>query len=123
MGTRQRGLDGRGLPSLLESAVRPAAGRLGENKAIVAIARKRLVVVWHVLTRQESDKHADAALVARKLLRRAWQLKAAGRQGQSAGAWVRDELDRLNLGQELTGITIGKVVHRLPAPTTRRGGE
>jgi len=93
-------------------------GRLGENKAIVAIARKLLVVVWHVLTRQESDKHADAALVARKLLRRAWQLKAAGRQGQSAGAWVRDELDRLNLGQELTGITIGKVVHRLPAPTT-----
>src|SRR3954447_4546597 len=62
-------------------------GRLGENKAIVAIARKLLVVVWHVLTRQESDKHADAALVARKWLRRAWQLKAAGRPGQRAGAW------------------------------------
>jgi hypothetical protein len=30
--------------------------RLGRNKAMVAIARKLLVVVWHVLSRQEADK-------------------------------------------------------------------
>jgi hypothetical protein len=91
---------------------------VGENKAIVAIARKLLVVIWHVLTRHEGDKHADAALVARKLLRRAWELKADGRAGQSAGAWVRAELERLGIGTELTGIAVGKTVHRLPPPQT-----
>jgi transposase len=91
-------------------------GRLGANKAIVAIARKLLVAIWHVLTRQEADAHAEVALVARKLLRRAWELKAVGRGGQSAGAWVRQELERLGIGRELTGVVIGQIVHRLPPP-------
>ena len=30
-------------------------------KAIVAIARKLLVVVWHVLTEQAADKHAESS--------------------------------------------------------------
>jgi transposase len=90
------------------------SARLGKQKAIVAIARKLLVVVWHVLIKQEADQHADAALVARKLLRRAWQVKRAGRQGQRAGAWVRQELNRLHLGAELTAVVIGKTQHRLP---------
>jgi transposase len=33
--------------------------RLGRNKAILAIARKLLVVVWHVLTDGEADRFAD----------------------------------------------------------------
>lgn len=96
--------------------------RLGENKAIVAIARKLLVAIWHVLTHREADRHHEPALVARKLLRRAWELKAAGRAGQSAGAWVRAELTRLGIGAEVTGIAIGKVVHRLPPPVASGGG-
>lgn len=90
------------------------SARLGKQKAIVASARKLLVGVWHVLTNQEADQHADDALVARKLLRRAWQVKRAGQQGQSAGAWGRQELDPLHLGAELTAVVIGKTRHRLP---------
>jgi hypothetical protein len=60
---------------------------VGENKAMVAIARKLLVVVGHGLPRQESDKPADAVRVARKLWRRAGQLKAAGpAKGAGRGA-------------------------------------
>jgi len=32
-------------------------GRLGENKAIVEIARKLLVAIWHVLSHREADRH------------------------------------------------------------------
>jgi hypothetical protein len=96
-------------------------GRLGENKAIVAIARKLLVAIWHVLSHREADRHHEPTLVARKLLRRAWALKATGRGGQSAGAWVRAERARLGIGAELTGIAIGKVVHRLPPPVAEAG--
>ena len=44
--------------------------RLGKNKAIVAIARKLLVTVWHVLTEGCADRFADPEQVARKLLKR-----------------------------------------------------
>jgi transposase len=42
--------------------------RLGYQKSIVAIARKMLVVVWHVLSKQQADRFAQPAKVARKLL-------------------------------------------------------
>jgi len=42
--------------------------RIGKQKAIVAIARKLLVAVWHVLTEQEADTNAQAQAVARKLM-------------------------------------------------------
>ena len=38
------------------------------NKAIVVIAHKLLVVVWHVMTKQEADRHAVQARVARSLM-------------------------------------------------------
>jgi transposase len=42
--------------------------RIGKQKAIVAIARKLLVTVWHVLIEQEADTNAQAQAVARKLM-------------------------------------------------------
>ncbi|MBU0492393.1 MAG: transposase [Chloroflexi bacterium] len=44
------------------------AARPGKPKAIVAIARKLLVVVWQVLTQRAADRHADPDRVARKLM-------------------------------------------------------
>lgn len=44
------------------------AARIGKRKAIVAVARKLLVVIWHVLAGQVADRHADVEAVARKLL-------------------------------------------------------
>jgi transposase len=42
--------------------------RMGKQKAIVAIARKLLVAVWHVLTEQQADTNAQVQAVARKLM-------------------------------------------------------
>jgi transposase len=61
--------------------------RLGRNKAIVAIARKLLVAVWHVLTKSTADKYADPERVARKLFNHTERLGRANRPaGQSAAA-------------------------------------
>ena len=38
--------------------------RIGDPKAIVAIARKLLVAVWHVLSQKSADIHADVQAVA-----------------------------------------------------------
>ncbi len=89
--------------------------RLGRNKAIVAIARKLLVVVWHTLTKETADRHADPERVARKLMQHAYKLGRSNRRpGQSTGQYVREQLDRLGIGQELTGIRWGKRFIPLP---------
>src|SRR5262249_27224293 len=44
------------------------AARLGERKAVVAVARKLLVAVWHVLTERVADRRAEAEAVARKFM-------------------------------------------------------
>lgn len=43
------------------------ARRMDENKAVVAIARRLLVAIWHVLSKQVADCHADEKMVATKL--------------------------------------------------------
>ena len=63
-------------------------------KAIVAIARKLLVVVWHVLTEQVADRQADSEAVARRLFRWGARYQVATRVGLSRGAFVRQHLDR-----------------------------
>ncbi len=89
--------------------------RLGKNKAIVAIARKLLVAVWHVLTEGCADHFADAEFVARKLLRHAYRLGRAHRpQGQTPAQYVRQQLDRLGLGQDLTAIRLADRTISLP---------
>ncbi len=95
--------------------------RLGRNKAIVAIARKLLVAVWHVLTHNQADRFAEPELVARKLLAHAERIGKNGRPtGQTAGAYVRTQLERLGLGAELTHIPRGRKqrVRLPPAPVT-----
>lgn len=82
--------------------------RLGYNKAIVAIARKLLVAVWHVLSKSCADRFAQADLVARKLLEYAYRLGQANLPaGQTAARYTRQQLDRLSLGPELTRIRRG----------------
>jgi len=82
--------------------------RLGRNKAIVAIARKLLVAVWHVLTKGEADRYIVAESTARKLLQHAYRLGRGNLQGQSAGEYVREQLDRLGVGADLTAVPLGR---------------
>jgi transposase len=81
--------------------------RLGRNKAIVAIARKLLVVAWHVLTHAVPDRHSDPARIARKLTSFAWTLGKAHR-GMTATAYARRNLDRLGIAHEMSRIPWGK---------------
>ena len=83
------------------------AKRIGEPKAIVACARKLLIVVWHVLLAKSADRRADAEQVAFKLMVWAWKLSDEQRGGLSSRQFIRAQLIRLGLGEELTHITRG----------------
>ncbi len=39
--------------------------RIGKQKAITAVARKILVLIWHVLTKHECDRAAQPEAIAR----------------------------------------------------------
>jgi len=79
--------------------------RPGRNKAIVAIARKLLVAVWNVLSKDEPDRFAEPQIVARKFMQYAYVLGKANRPaGQSVGQYTRQRLDSLGLGAELSAI-------------------
>lgn len=80
------------------------------NKAIVAIARKLLVVVWHVLTEREADRRADPDMVAFKLMLWSWKLGKERRGGLTTPQFVRAGLMRLEMGEELTHIIRGSTV-------------
>ena len=47
--------------------------RIGRNKAYVAVARKLLVVVFHVLSKEEADRFAEPERVARSLFNHIYQ--------------------------------------------------
>jgi len=89
------------------------AGRKPENVAIVAIARKLLVVIWHVLTKQVADKHADQERVATKFMRWSWALTEQQRDGLPTRLFVRRQLMRLQLGHDLTHLTYGGMPRRI----------
>jgi transposase len=89
--------------------------RLGTNKALVAIARKLLISVWHVLSEARADRFAEPELVARKLLMHAYRLGRAQRPAtQSTAAYVREQLDRLGLGNDLDTVMCGGKKIKLP---------
>jgi len=97
--------------------------RLGRNKAIVAIARKLLIAVWHILTQQVADRFAQPELVARKMLKYAYRLGKSRRpQGLSASAFVRSQLDRLHIAQDLTHIPCGAKKKPIPLPPSSQAG-
>jgi len=73
----------------------------------VAIARKLLIVVWHVLMVKSADRRADAEQVAFKLMVWSWKLTDEQRGGVSSRQFIRAHLLRLGLGEDLTHITRG----------------
>ena len=95
--------------------------RLGYNKAIVAIARKLLISVWHILSRKVTDRFAESEAVAQKMLRFAYEVGKENRPGrQTAAGFARDRLDVLGLGQELTSISWGSK-KPIPLPPSTLG--
>lgn len=85
--------------------------RMPPAKAIVALARKMLVVIWHVLTEQAADQHANADLVAFKFMVWSWKLTDAQRGGLTTRQFVRYQLMRLKMGDHLTHVVRGGARH------------
>jgi transposase len=90
--------------------------RMHPNKAIVAVARKLLVVVWHVLTEATADRHADQEMVAFKLMLWAWKLGEDGRDGLTTPQFVRKGLMTLQMGEDLTHIVRGGTKRPVATP-------
>jgi transposase len=88
---------------------------LGRSKAIVAIARKLLVAVWHVLSKQVADRFADPQNVARSFLSHAYRVRIRNMpKGQSAPVFIREQMDRLGIGKDLQKISSGSTFIKLP---------
>jgi transposase len=94
------------------------AKRIGSHKAIVAVARKLLVVIWHVLTNEKADRFADPTQVACGLFAFAHRARAKNLpEGQRALDFVRAQMDRLGIGQELQFLPWGTKTFKLPPST------
>jgi transposase len=89
--------------------------RLGRSKAIVAIARKMLVVVWHLLAENVLVHEADPDRLARKFLEFAYSIEKEER-GKSAQEFVRERLDWLGIGADREFIRQGR--RKIPLPKT-----
>ena len=92
--------------------------RLGSKQAIVAIARKHLVVVWHVLTEHVADRYADPERVALKLMAWSSQVGSAGRQGAKPAVFIRRQLTTLGLGASLAASSRGGRCLKIPPAST-----
>jgi transposase len=89
--------------------------RLGRSKAIVAIARKLLVVVWHVLAEETADRFADPVQVAKFLYAHIFDVGARNLpNGERPLAYTRRQLDRLGLGREMTHLPWSGKQYTLP---------
>jgi transposase len=89
------------------------AKRIGDHKAVVAIARKLLIVVWQVLMSKSTDRQADAEQVAFKLMIWGWKLSEEEKGGLTTAQFIRAQLMRLGLGEELSHIIRGGMRRRI----------
>ena len=77
------------------------AARTGKKKAIIAIARKLLVVMWNVLTHQEADRYAEVEAVGRKFMKWGELHRTATHRGLSWAQFARHQLTVVGLGADL----------------------
>jgi transposase len=106
-------------PGHWQTVFEKLSARVGKGKAIVAIARKLLVVVWHVLTKEVADQKADEIRVARKLLKWGYELRKQGRRGLGGAAFVRQQLTLLKIGEKLETVKWSGGTLVLPSPLVK----
>lgn len=74
------------------------------NEAVVAIARKMLVAIWHVLSKREPRRHSTDEDLAYKMLIWSQRMDEDARQGLSRQQFTKYGLLRLGAGQDITRI-------------------
>lgn len=90
--------------------------RMHPNQAIVVIARKLLVTIWHVLSKCEVYRFANEEDLAWKMLIWSWSLDEEARQGMTRQQFAKYGLLRLGVGRDLTRIVRSGLPRRI-APT------
>ena len=84
------------------------------NDAITVIAHQLMIVVWHILTRQQPYRHYTHERIAYKFLTWSWQLDGHQRRNLTRPQFVRYYLLRLGIGYDLKRIALNpKHPHRL----------
>jgi transposase len=86
------------------------------NEAIVAVARKMLVAIWHVLSKHAPDRHAAPEDLAYKMVIWSQCMDQDALRGMTRQQFVKYGLLRLGTGQDLTRIERNGVPRRI-APT------
>jgi transposase len=89
--------------------------RKGRNKALVAIARKLLIAVWHILMEHQPDRFAVPEKVAATLFAYAYKVGVKNLPGgMTALQFTRHNMDRLGIGKNLTRLRWGSKTFTLP---------
>jgi len=83
------------------------------NQAIVAIARKLLIAIWHVLSKEETDIHASEEDLAYKMLLLSWSLSEDVRQGLTYKQFAKYALMQLGVETDITRFMRKDVPRRL----------
>ena len=83
------------------------------NQAIVVIARKLLVAIWHVLTKEETDVHASEEDLAYKMLLLSWSLTENVRQGMTYKQFAKYAQMKLGVEKDITRFVRKDVARRL----------
>jgi hypothetical protein len=87
--------------------------RMPKAKAITTVARKLLVVIWHVLSNRELDRNADSQAVARSLMTWATNHRVATSLGLTRPAFVKRELTRLGIVDQVKTMRYGSKVYNI----------
>jgi transposase len=81
--------------------------RLVPCKAIVAIARRLLVVLWHVLSKRQSYRHIADEKIASKMMLWSEKVRKHDRQAAATRLFVRRRLMTLGVGKNLSRFIYG----------------
>ena len=83
------------------------------NQAIVVIARKLLIAIWHVLSKEETDIHATEEDLAYKMLLLSWSLNEDVRQGLTYKQFAKHALTKLGVETDIIRFVRKNVPRRL----------
>jgi transposase len=94
--------------------------RIGRNKAIVALARRMLVSVWHILSKRQPDRYADWGKVATGLMGMAYSDFGGAANipgGRTAPEFVRWCLDTIGVCEKVQRVKFSGKTYILPQST------
>jgi hypothetical protein len=83
------------------------------NQAIVVVARKLLVAIWHVLRKEELDVQASEEDLAYKMLLLSWSLNENVRMGLTYKQFAKYALMKLGVETDITRFVRKEVPRRL----------